>query len=271
MATDGYWDQQYNPRLSVPGAAECFANWTQRASEARASTPPIELTYGEHPREQLDLFRAANAEGTLVFIHGGYWRAFSKQEFSWIAPAFLAAGVTVAVLSYPLCPEVSLARISIAVDAAMNYLTQSVLDASERRRIILSGHSAGAHLAARYQSSSDRGQRTPRADAIVCISGLFDLLPLKHTSMLSSLNFEGAELHAASPLFAPPPASGEVLLAVGAEEPLEFAWQSARLASAWSDRRPQLMTVPGRNHFSVVEALAEPAHPLFQETLRCFR
>lgn len=269
MAAEGsYWDQQYNPRLSVADAAEYFANWNQRAIEVRASTPPIELTYGEHPREKLDLFRAPQANGTLVFIHGGYWRAFSKQEFSWLAPAFLAAGVTVAVLSYPLCPEVALSRISVAVDTAMNYLTQSVLNAAERRRIVVSGHSAGAHLAARYQSSSDRRQP---ADAVVCISGLFDLLPLKHTHMLASLDFKELDLHAASPLFAPPPAAGDVLLAVGAEEPQEFAWQSARLASAWSERRPQLMTVAGRNHFSVVEALAEPSHELCKATLGYFR
>lgn len=268
MTAEGYWDRQYNPRLSVAAAAEYFANWNRRASEARASTQPIELTYGEHPREKLDLFRAPNAKGTLVFIHGGYWRAFSKHEFSWLAPPFLAAGVTVAVLSYPLCPEVALSRISIAIDAAMNYLTQSVLNAAERRRLVLSGHSVGAHLAARYQSSRRPGQP---AHAIVCISGLFDLLPLKHTHMLASLDFQESELHAASPLFAPPPATGDVLLAVGAEEPPEFAWQSARLASAWSDRQPQLMTVAGRNHFSVVEALAEPGHALFNETLGYFR
>lgn len=267
MAADGYWEQQYNPRLSVTDSAEYFANWNQRASEARASTPPIELTYGEHPRETLDLFRAPHAKGTLVFIHGGYWRAFSKDDFSWLATAFLASSVTVAVLNYPLCPEVALSRISIAVDTAMNYLTQSVLDAAERRRIVVSGHSAGAQLAARYQSSRDRGRR---ADAMVCISGLFDLLPLKRIRMFASLDSKEADLHAASPLFAPPPEAGDVLLAVGAEESLEFAWQSERLASAWSERQPRLMTVAGRNHFSVIEALAEPSHALFKETLGYF-
>jgi arylformamidase len=265
-----HWDQQYNPRLSVANAADYFAAWKQRASEARDRMPAVEFAYGKHARERLDLFRVPAAMGTLVFIHGGYWRAFSKEDLSWIALPFVAAGITVAVLSYPLCPEVRLARISAAIAGAMNYLTRSVLRPNELRRIILAGHSAGAHLAARYQSSSDRTRRARRADAIVCVSGLFDLAPLQHTQMLAGLNFRTTELHAASPLYAPPPPSGEVVLAVGEAEPVEFSWQSERLANAWSARRPPLLRIAGRHHFSVLEALAEPDHALFQYTMRIF-
>jgi arylformamidase len=202
-----------------------------------------------------------------MFIHGGYWRAFGKQDLSWIALPFIDAGISVAVLGYPLCPEVSLARISESVFRAVDYLTGTVLTREEQERVVLVGHSAGGHLSACYQSNPN----ARRADAIVCISGLFDLLPLKQMDMLASLNFEVPELHAASPLFAPAPASGQVLLAIGGEEPPEFHWQSMRLASAWSSCQPELMAVPQRNHFSVLEAFAEPEQLLFQRTLRYFR
>lgn len=267
MADAGYWDRQYNPRLSVADAAAYFTNWSRRAAEARAQLSPVELIYGEHSRERLDLFRVPNAQGTLVFIHGGYWRAFGKEDLSWIAPPFVAAGITVAVLGYPLCPDVSLGRISVAIDLAMKHLLRSTLSEPERRCMVVAGHSAGAHLAARYQSSRESVRP---AEALVCVSGLFDLSPLEHVEMLSSLNLQPSELHAASPLFAPPPGSGRVLLAVGAEESEEFHWQSGRLASAWQARQPRMLTVPGRHHFSVIEALAEPGQPLFERTLRYF-
>lgn len=267
MSEAGYWDRQYNPRLSVPEAADYFASWSRRATEARAARPPVELSYGEHEREKLDLFRVSGAHGTLVFIHGGYWRAFGKQDLSWIAPPFVDAGITVAVLGYPLRPEVSLARIGQSIFRAMDYLASSVLTREEQQRVVLAGHSAGGHLSACYQSNP----KARRADAIVCISGLFDLMPLKQTEMLASLSFEVPELHAASPLFAPAPESGQVMLAVGEGEPVEFHWQSARLASAWSSCQPEVLAVPERNHFSVVEAFAEPAQPLFQRTLGYLR
>jgi len=265
---ESHWDQQYNPRLSVADAARYFASWQQRAAEVRARMPAVELKYGTHARERLDLFRAQQARATLVFVHGGYWRAFGKEDVSWIAAPFVEAGVTVALLSYPLLPEVRMPRISAAIISAMRYLTQSVLQAGEQHRIVLAGHSAGGHLAARYQSSEDQTRGARLADSIVCISGLFDLVPLKCTRMLSEMSLDVAELHAESPLYAPPPAAGEVILAVGDEEPAEFGWQSERLASAWSLRQPKLVRVAGRHHFSVVEALAEPDHPLFRHVLQ---
>jgi hypothetical protein len=59
-----------------------------------------------------------------------------------------------------------------------------------------------------------------------------------------------------------------VILAVGDEESAEFGWQSERMASAWRMRQPTLVRVAGRNHFSVVEAFAEPDHLLFRHVLQ---
>jgi arylformamidase len=78
----------------------------------------------------MDIFRAENPRGAFVFIHGGYWRALSKNEFSWVADALVPRGVTVAVLNYPLCPEVTVGRIAGGCRAAVVELSAAILPAA---------------------------------------------------------------------------------------------------------------------------------------------
>jgi arylformamidase len=255
-AARAYWEAEYNPRVRVPDAQRYFDAWSNRAAGARARLPGIlDQAYGVDPRERLDLFRANDARGTLVFVHGGYWRAFGKEAFSWVAEPFVRAGISVAIPSYPLSPAVRLKDIVRSLSAAVTHLQRAILTPEERQRTILVGHSAGAHLSACLLAAVQRDPAGPAIDGIVCISGLFDLLPLLHTEMLSGMGWEPEELHAASPLFMPEPAGGTVILAVGGDETAEFHAQSARFARAWARRVAGVWRPTGRDHFSVVDDL----------------
>lgn len=101
----------------------------------------------------------------------------------------------------------------------------------------------------------------------MCISGIFDLLPLLHTRMLGSMGWQPQELHAVSPLYWAPPAHGEVILAVGGEESWEFQGQSRRLARAWGERVSALLMPAGRHHYSVLEGLEDPQDALHRAVL----
>src|SRR5690348_4295012 len=96
FTTDGsqsardYWEAEYNPRASVADAQKYFERWVERAARTRSTLPvTLDLPYGSHTRERLDLFRAESPRGTLVFLHGGYWRAFGREFYSWVAEAFV--------------------------------------------------------------------------------------------------------------------------------------------------------------------------------------
>jgi arylformamidase len=265
-----HWERQYNPRSGVENPQQYFSRWQSQSAEARATLGgELGIAYGEHPRERLDLFRASTPRGTLVFLHGGYWRAFGREDFSWVAPAFVRAGITVAIPSYPLAPEASLTGICAAATRALEFVPARLLNEAERARYVIVGHSAGAHLASHYYAHPGAaGAR--RADACLGISGIYDLAPLGHSEFLGGMGWEVAERHALSTLFATPPASGRFLLAVGAAESREFHRQSERLAEAWPQVCPAPLEVPGRDHFSVLEALCEPAHPLARLALAQF-
>ena len=142
-------DRDYNPRVGVPDIADLFARWQQRASDARTQLPyRPDLRYGPAPAEALDFFPARESNGPLlIFVHGGYWRALDKQDFSWIAPAYVAAGFSVAIPNYGLAPATPLSEIVAQVRRACAWLYTHARELRiDATRIVCSGHSAGGHL-----------------------------------------------------------------------------------------------------------------------------
>ena len=272
-APPSYWQREYSPRHTITNSQKYFDGWTERAASTRRQLHGrIDVAYGSDPRERLDLFRGRASAGTLIFIHGGYWRAFSKDDFSWVADIFVKAGLTVAVLSYPLIPVAHLSDISRSISKAMNFLMRELLSAEERSRLVLAGHSAGAQLAAHFLASSATDAAAAcKLDAIVCVSGLFDLIPVGRAGIFGAMDLLPGELYAASPLYLPPPDHAAVLLAVGAEETREFHRQSERCADAWSERVTGLIRIPERNHFSVIDELYDAETLLSSQVLSLFK
>ena len=266
-----YWQREYNPRVTIRDAQQYFDAWKHRATRARDTLQGhLNVAYAMGDRERLDLFRAKSPLGTVIFIHGGYWRAFGKDEFSWVANEFVANGLSVAVLSYPHLPLAHLSDISLSIEKALSFLGRDLLSASERSRLVLLGHSAGAQLAAQYLASSGADSTKLNVDGIVCVSGVFDLFPVLQAGIFASVDPLLTELYAASPLYAPPPKRGEVLLVVGADESNEFHRQSERFAAAWGERVTGLVQIPAQHHFSVIDELCNIESVLTRGVLGMF-
>ena len=102
--------REYNNRELVPDHPKYFARWGEASARARSiMTSRLDLRYGDMPGETLDLFPARKGDGScMMFIHGGYWRSLDKKDFSFLAPAWVDAGVSLAVVNYDLCPKVSM-------------------------------------------------------------------------------------------------------------------------------------------------------------------
>ena len=112
MLTAEFVEREYNLRNAFPDHPQWFARWSAESASARSRLDAqLGLRYGSGPKQTLDLFPAKAPRGALLFIHGGYWRAFDKDDHSFVAPVFVDAGVGVAVINYDLCPDVSIAHI----------------------------------------------------------------------------------------------------------------------------------------------------------------
>jgi arylformamidase len=225
----------------------------------------------------MDLFPAANPRGALLFIHGGYWRALDKSEHSFVAPAFVAEGIGVAVVNYDLCPDVSIARIVEEVREAVAWLIrEGTRHGVPAEHLIICGHSAGGHLVAMLLATDWRARGlagTPIAGA-VAISGVFDLEPLVQVSFNVDLKLDRIRAHQVSPINFAPQVKAPLLLAAGEGETSEFIRQSWLLWERWPECHPQgrhgPLFVPERHHFSVVSELADAKSPLVRESLALF-
>jgi arylformamidase len=267
MSEPSWYELEYSPRLTVPEAPEYFRRWAQAAQVARDTLPhQRNLAYGDGPNETLDLFLAENSRYLLVFIHGGYWRAFDKDDFSWLAPPLVARSISLAVLNYALCPAVSIGQITEQCRRAVAWLYQAAPRYGlEGVPLLISGHSAGGHLTAEmFATPWDRYSLPSEAIAGgISISGLFDLEPLIQVSFNADLRLDVESARACSPVYKTPTLRAPLVLAVGALESSEFHRQSHLLKAAWPENCSEVRSVPGRHHFNVLDELANPDSPVW--------
>ena len=255
------YEVEYNNRARVPENPQVMAGWARDAAAYRETHPPRRLTYGAGDRNVIDLFVGEGGERTplVVFIHGGYWQALDGSWFSHMARGLNAHGLTVAVPSYTLCPQVSVADIIDEMRQAMRELAK-VSD-----RVIVSGHSAGGHLAGCMLATDWKAQDASLPSQLVtsayAISGLFELEPLVPTSINKALGLDQASARASSPLLWTPPSHGSLDAVVGEAESAEYHRQSRAIADVWGNAgvKTRYGVVPSANHFTAIAPLADPA------------
>ena len=274
---DPAWlDAQYNNRALVPDHARHLARWAEASGLSRARGDcRLDLRYGDGAAETLDLFVPPRpAAPVLVFVHGGYWRALDKSDFSFVAPAFNQAGAMVVVPNYALCPAVSIEHITLQMVRALQWVWRHAAQyGGDAQRIVVAGHSAGGHLAAMLLSCRwkqlDEELPLQLVGGALSISGLFDLEPLRHTPFLQAdLQLTPAAVARLSPAFFPRP-KGRLYATVGAAESDEFLRQNQLIRDVWGPTAvPVCETLPGMNHFSVLESLVDPAGRLHDLGLR---
>jgi arylformamidase len=260
-------EREYNNRLAVPEHPQFFTRWERDSEFARKSLASrLDLAYGPDPRHRIDLFPAKNPRGTLIFIHGGYWRALDKRLFAWLAPSWVAAGVNVANINYRLCPQVEVADVAEDVLAATNLLMAQEFTQGP---VVLSGHSVGGYeVAALFAMPRERLAFDPRRIVGgVAISGLFELEPLVHYSGNADLRLDVETARRLSLLEESRSIKAPLVVAAGGAETSEFQRQSLDFADAWSPQTRKCLILPGLNHFSILDAFIERGQPLHRETL----
>jgi len=261
----------YNNRELVPDHPQYFARWAEHSQRARATmTCHLDLRYGDAPGEAIDLFPARKGDGScLMFIHGGYWRSLDKKDFSFLAPTLVGGGISLAVVNYDLCPKVSMEEIVRQMLRASRWLWLHAEDyGMDQDRLYVSGHSAGGHLTAMLMAAIwpvfDPQLPKDLWKGGLAISGLYDLRPLVDVDWLNvDLRLDEATAMRLSPAFMPPATRAPVMTCVGGDESSEFLRQNALLGERWRSAFAGNIPLPGKNHFSVVDGLADEASPLY--------
>ena len=278
---DPAWlDRMYNNRALVPDHPAYFARWAESSQSVRKRLPcQVDVPYGDGAGEMLDVFPAGGfgTQGVkpgkgapvLVFIHGGYWRALDKSEHSFVAPPFTEAGACVVVPNYALCPAVTIPEITMQMVKALAWTWRHIARyGGDPSRITVAGHSAGGQLAAMLLLCDWKAYANDLpADLLknaLSISGIFDLEPLRHAPFVKdALKLTPEQVAKASPALLPAPRRGTLYSVAGADESAEFLRQNLLIQQAWGVRTvPVCESHLRRNHFSVLDALAETEHRL---------
>ena len=252
-------DDAYSNGAYIDGADGYPPRWVAEAAVLRASLgerAKLDIPYGDGERHRFDLFLPeGKPKGLFVFVHGGYWLLFDKSSWSHLAAGALAQGWAVAMPSYDLCPDVSIAEITGQIAAAVTRTAEEV-----EGPISLAGHSAGGHLVARML---DKDLLAPevgnRLRTVMPISPLSDLRPLMRTSMNEKFKLDEAAAKAESPILMQDRYEASVTVWVGADERPSFLDQAQWLADAW---HADHVIAFGKHHFNVVDPLADPESDL---------
>jgi arylformamidase len=263
--------REYNNRELVPDHPKYFARWAEASARVRSTMASrLDQRYGGMPGESIDIFPARKGDGTcMMFIHGGYWRSLDKRDFSFLAPTWVDAGVSLAVVNYDLCPKVTIDEIVRQMLRASRWLWLHAEDfGMDQDRLYVAGHSAGGHLAAMMMGAVfpvfDANLPKDLWKGALAVSGVYDLRPLPQVDFLQAdLQLDEETALRLSPAFIPPATRAPVMTAVGGDESGEFRRQNALLGERWRSAFAGDIPMPDRNHFSVVDGLAEQSSPLF--------
>jgi arylformamidase len=275
--TEADFARHFMPRLAVPDHETWLSEDHALSASIRERIPHRRNErYGPGPLQVIDLFPATRPNSPVfVFIHGGYWRALSKDHFGFIAEPLLDAGAAVAMVDYDLCPAVPLGTVVDQVAEAIAWVRGQARSINGNPdRLIVAGNSAGAHLAAMmlsrdWNGGSDRGF----IQGAVLVTGIYDLAPIPHIQVREDVALTAEDIERLSPLALQPLAKAPVVVAVGGDEPALWIDQSARfhrhLVAAGMES--EYMVLPGHHHFSISRAIAEPEGMLFRAMRRLLR
>jgi len=188
-------DAAYNNGAAVPESTHIIEGWIAASKRFRLERPEhLDLAYGAGERNKWDLFPARDPSAPcLVWIHGGYWQARSRESFACFAEGVLAHGWSAALPGYTLAPEATLSEIVREVRSALDWLAAEGSAHGIQGPIVLSGWSAGGHLTAMTLD-----HKSVRAG--LAISGLYDLGPIRDTYLNERLKLTDEEIATLSPL-----------------------------------------------------------------------
>jgi len=291
------WSDAYDNSKSVGGSDAFVERWEEAAKSFRKQLAVedrvrLNLPYGSGSREQYDFFLPhTDARGLVVFVHGGYWMRMNRHYFSHLAAGTCDRGWAVAIPSYDLCPENTVAGITRQVAAAITHATEQAEVKSKAVRLV--GHSAGGHLVTRMVSGSlqtnpdltitnakqsttnaanlDTAHNFPlqpqirqRIEHVLSVSGLHDLRPLLATQMNDTLSMNMRTATEESPALLVPQTDLHLTCWVGNDELPELKRQSALLANIWKgfDTKTAAIAEPAKHHFDVIEGLTNKSSPL---------
>jgi arylformamidase len=248
-------DDSYDNHKAVPESAAMFNDWIARSKAFRsAHCQYLDIPYGPLEREKIDYYSAGPNTPLVIFIHGGFWQQYSKNDFAFLAESYLKEGISLAMVDYPLAPQANMDQIVTSSANAVQFIGQHISEwGGNPQNVILSGWSAGGHLCVTSMSKM-------KVKAVVSISGIYELEPLIGSFLNKNLQMDLAIAKRNSPMLNLPKGTTPIYLFIGGSELSEMRRQSYAFADQLKGVKypVELVDIPEKNHFTMLEQFASP-------------
>jgi arylformamidase len=257
VSAHDYFENAYVLRKSLPGFGAHVAEWEALSADDCFAGRSFHVeAYGAHPRQTLEIFKAAPGQpgrGLAVFIHGGFWRAMQREQSRFMATPFLKRGYDCAILEYRLMPEFGLCDLVDDTLTALRHLAESAPRLLLAGRTIITGHSAGAHLALYATMEARKAGAALGETSLLLFSGVFDIYSVQPTSLGDETRVTLEEVAAWSIYSGATLGGQKAAFVIGGDETDDFKRQTLfgaqQLCRKGDD---EVFVVEGANHLTVL-------------------
>jgi arylformamidase len=261
-------DAAYDQAAYAPNREQLIKRRISDSEMARLCIgEPERVAYGPAEIERLDIYRTGRAAAPVfVFIHGGAWRSGRSKDFATPAEMFLAAGAHYVVPDFAWVQDVggSLMVLADQVCRAVAWVYRNATHfGGDPNRLYVGGQSSGGHLTAVALTTDWRRDFGLPADIIkgsMCISGMYDLTPVRLSARNTYVKFDDATVAALSPIRHLDRLHAPLIVAYGTCETPEFQRQNREFAVAVESvgKPVRLLVGENYNHFELPETLGNP-------------
>lgn len=270
-------DEEYDLLRTAPNFfTDYLEKWVIEGEKIRGELDcKLDVPYGHTKAEAIDIFHGeyqGELKPIFLFIHGGYWFFLTRKEFSTTAAGLTSLGYPVGVVDYAHAPKVSMGEIVRQIRSSIAWLWHNAESfGGDRNRIVLGGHSAGAHLAMMAMQTDWEEDYGIPDDVIKCavlLSGLFDLAPFRYNFLQPKLQLTADDVQKYSPHYNIKPSKAKILISAGGGETAELQRQSRDFFDAWTQagNEGEWIDMSHKNHFDIVDGYIDPTDELCVRT-----
>jgi arylformamidase len=260
-------DAAYDQSVWAPNMIQVVTRYITNSEAMRARIgPPETMAYGPGRSERLHVYRTLKPHAPIfVFIHGGAWRSATAEDYAFPAEMITASGAHFVGVDFDWVQDVDgdltvlTAQLRCALAVVHGHAARF---GGDRDRIFLGGHSSGGHLAAVMLTTDWAALGLP-PDLIkgaICLSGIYDLTPVRLSSRSRYIRFTDAMADDLSPLQHVERIGAPIIVAVGSYDSPEIKRQAQAFADALqrAGKPMQVLKGEGYNHFELMETAANP-------------
>lgn len=233
------------------------------------------------PRQMLDIYAPVSVDAAAVlypvvlFFYGGGWRSGDKRLFEHLGRAFAVRGIVAVTVNYRLTPSVRGPEHARDCARSVRWSYDNIIRyGGDPGAMFLTGHSAGAHLAALIALDrsylTEAGVSDGAVAGVAMISGVVDLADHTETTAHTSreqieeaFGSSPEELAAASPINYLRPGLPPFLVIVAESDPPGIRAQGKRFADELRESGGDVLyiSVKGRDHYSIVRRFGPTDDP----------